>query len=95
MAKSIFSRPQELLQELLRDARKKAGLTQMEMAAKLDKPQSYVSKYESGERRLDLLELREICLAAQVSVSLFAKRFEAKLRRQSRADSRSDRQQQA
>lgn len=88
MAKSIFSRPQEILQELLRDARKKAGLTQMGMAAKLDKPQSYVSKYESGERRLDFLELREICLAARVSVSLFAKRFEAKLRRQSRSDSR-------
>lgn len=37
-------------------ARKSAGLTQMELAQLLGKPQSYVSKYERGERRLDVLE---------------------------------------
>ncbi len=40
-----------------RQARRSAGLTQVEVANKLGKPQSYVSKCESGERRVDVLEL--------------------------------------
>jgi transcriptional regulator with XRE-family HTH domain len=51
----------ESLALLLRDLRVKAGLTQTEVAAALDKPQSYVSKYESAERRLDLIELADLC----------------------------------
>jgi transcriptional regulator with XRE-family HTH domain len=43
----------------LREARLAAGLTQMEVAAKLRRPQSYVSKCESGERRVDVVELVE------------------------------------
>lgn len=50
-----------LLAQLLRDLRIKANLTQMEVATALDKPQSYVSKYESAERRLDLVELNDLC----------------------------------
>jgi len=42
--------------ELLVTARKAAGLTQTELADRLGKPQSYVSKYERGERRLDVVE---------------------------------------
>lgn len=42
------------------DARKRAGLTQQELADRLKKPQSYVSKYERGERRLDVIEFLEI-----------------------------------
>ena len=48
------------LQNLLRKARQDAGLTQAELAARLGKPQSYVSKYEHGERRLDIVELLEV-----------------------------------
>jgi transcriptional regulator with XRE-family HTH domain len=44
-------------------ARKKAGLTQLEVAERLGKPQSYVSKVESGERRIDVVELIEIAEA--------------------------------
>jgi len=44
---------------LLAFERKKAGLTQTELSAALGKPQSFVSKVESGERRLDLVELVE------------------------------------
>lgn len=51
----------ELLALLLRDLRIKGGLTQTEVAHALDKPQSYVSKYESSERRLDLIELSDLC----------------------------------
>jgi transcriptional regulator with XRE-family HTH domain len=54
----IFSpRYQEFLVKL-RQARLDAGLTQVEVARALDKPQSYVSKCESGERRVDVTELQ-------------------------------------
>lgn len=49
-----------LLREYLVEVRKGSDLTQEELAKKLNKPQSFVSKYESGERRLDVLELFEI-----------------------------------
>ena len=61
MEKSIYSEDHQRLAELLRDARTKTGLTQAEVAKRLDEPQSFVSKYESGERRLDLVELRLVC----------------------------------
>lgn len=51
------------------DGRKKAGLTQEELARKLGKPQSYVSKFESGERRLDVIELLDVAGALQITVS--------------------------
>lgn len=46
--------------ELLVQTRRDAGLTQIFVAKKLGKPQSYVSKYESGERRLDVIEFLDI-----------------------------------
>ena len=46
--------------ERLRAARETAGLTQVEVARRLGRPQSYVSKSESGERRLDVVELLEL-----------------------------------
>ena len=42
-------------------ARKAAGLTQYELAEKLGKPQSFVAKYEAGERRSDVVEFIAIC----------------------------------
>jgi transcriptional regulator with XRE-family HTH domain len=79
MPKTIFSREQETLQELLCALRKEKGLTQEALAKRLGVPQSFVSKYESGERRLDLIELRQVCAAAGLSLSAFIRRFEAKL----------------
>ena len=55
------------LRELLIAARQAQGLTQVEIADRLGKPQSFVSKYESGERRLDVIELIEICRTLDVS----------------------------
>jgi len=48
---------------MLRRARKEAGLKQQEVAALLDKPQSFVAKYENGERQLNVLELIKLLSA--------------------------------
>lgn len=64
------------LRSLLREIRVQAGLKQAELADRLKQSQSFVSKYESGERRLDLLELRDICAAAGLSLAEFVQRFE-------------------
>ncbi|WP_423908282.1 helix-turn-helix domain-containing protein [Candidatus Spongiihabitans sp.] len=56
---------------VLRQARKCAGLTQAELSKKLAKPQSYVSKYETGERRLDYLEVKEICSRCKMTIAEF------------------------
>lgn len=59
--KSIFTPRYQRLKTLLVEAREAAGLTQVQLAAKLSKPQSFVSKYEHGARRLDVIELLEVC----------------------------------
>ena len=63
MAKSLHSKAYKRLTELLVRARHNAGLTQQQVADKLGKPQSFVAKYEKGERRLDLIEFIDICRA--------------------------------
>lgn len=60
MLPSRRSPRQVRLQELLVAARAAAGLSQRELARKLCQPQSFVSRYETGERRLDLIELVEV-----------------------------------
>ena len=59
--KTVFSKKYALLLNTLIDGRKAASLTQTNLAALLLKPQSFVSKYERGERRLDVVEMVEIC----------------------------------
>lgn len=80
MSKSIHSPEQELLTSLLRSLRQESGLRQVELAERIGRPQSFVSKYEIGERRLDLIELRAICGALGTSLSEFVHRFESRLR---------------
>ncbi|HUS47321.1 MAG TPA: helix-turn-helix transcriptional regulator [Phycisphaerae bacterium] len=79
MAKDPYSYPQTKLQELLRRVRLEAGLRQQDLAKLLGVPQSFVSKYESGERRLDLVEIRQICRAMGMSLSRFVRMFEESL----------------
>ncbi len=52
-----------LLRELLVEMRERSGLTQIEVASRLRRPQSYVSKYERGERRIDVIEFIDIANA--------------------------------
>jgi transcriptional regulator with XRE-family HTH domain len=51
---------------LLRSYRDRAGIRQIDVAERLGVPQSFVSKYESGERRLDLIELGKVCQALDI-----------------------------
>lgn len=60
MQKSLRTPRQILLQSLLVEARKAKGLTQGELADALGKPQSFVAKYENGERRIDVVEFVDI-----------------------------------
>ena len=68
---------EQTLLALLRAARREAGMRQVDLANRLRRPQSYVSKYESGERRLDLLELRQICNALGISLEAFVRQLES------------------
>jgi transcriptional regulator with XRE-family HTH domain len=69
----------QALIELLRDLRLRSQLKQDDLAARLGVPQSYISKYESGERSLDILELRLVCHALNISLSDFAKELEKRI----------------
>ncbi|PQO25581.1 transcriptional regulator [Blastopirellula marina] len=79
MEKNLYTQRQLRLQELLRELRQNANLTQEEVAARLERPQSFVSKYESGERRLDILELWDVCQALEISLEAFVKVLEERL----------------
>lgn len=63
MTKSVFTPTYARFRELLIEAREQAGLTQAVLAEKLQRPQSYVSKFERGERRLDVIEFLEVARA--------------------------------
>jgi transcriptional regulator with XRE-family HTH domain len=71
-----LARDRRRLQSLLKAVRQEAGLTQVQLAEALGKPQSYVSKYESGERTLELPEIDAICRAAGTSLRGFVKRYD-------------------
>jgi transcriptional regulator with XRE-family HTH domain len=58
--KALYERSYAAFTELLKEERKNAGLTQAALAKKLRRPQSYVSKYERGDRRLDVIEFIEV-----------------------------------
>ena len=66
MPKSIRTLHQKKLQELLHRTRVDQGLTQQEVASRLGRPQSFVAKYEGGERRLDVIEFVQIAQALSV-----------------------------
>jgi transcriptional regulator with XRE-family HTH domain len=69
----------EKLLSLLKEIRQRNGITQVDLAQKLGVPQSFVSKYESGERQLDILELRHICQLIGISFDNFVRQLEEKI----------------
>ena len=68
LKKSIYTEKQAKLRGLLARYRRSVRLTQAQLAKKLGKPQSFVAKYEGGERRLDLIELLEVTKVLGVDI---------------------------
>ncbi len=73
MLPTRYSEEESALREILRDARTKAGLRQADLAARMGVPQSFVSKYESGERVLSFVETVAILDLLGVSATIAAK----------------------
>ncbi len=80
MDKSIFSRDYEVFLPRLREARRRAGMSQVQLAERLGQTQTFVSKCERGERRLDLVEVRAFCIAMGVSFPAFVSEFDREVR---------------
>ncbi len=73
MSKSVYSKDYKEIIERLKKARIEAGIAQQEVADKLGKPQSYISKIESSERRLDVAEIKKFAIIYKKDVSFFIK----------------------
>lgn len=76
MKKAVSVRSHHRLRALLRQLRIEARLRQADVASRLDEPQSFVSKYESGERRVTFVDLTRICAALGLTLAEFVRRWE-------------------
>jgi transcriptional regulator with XRE-family HTH domain len=79
VAKPNLAQAEALFRKLLKDLRQEKNITQTQLADSLGLPQSYVSKYEAGERRLDFVETFFLCRALGISIQDFANAFSAQL----------------
>ena len=76
MKKTLYSHEHKIFLSLLRQVRQDAGLTQAALAKRLQVTQSFVSDYETGSRKLDTLQMRQVCAAVGISLSNFAARLD-------------------
>ena len=81
MEKTVFTPEYAVVLELLKAAREAAGITQVELAARLGQTQSFVSKVERGDRRLDIIQLRTILQGFGQSLPDFVTQLESRLAR--------------
>lgn len=79
MAKSLHTPEYEYFRSLLVLARETVAMTQTEVSIKLSKPQSFVAKYEGGERRLDVIEFIDVCKALGVPPEAILAKLKAKI----------------
>lgn len=77
MPSSLHSHHYQIFRSLLVAAREHSGLTQVQIAKKLGRPQSFISKYERGERRLDFSEFVELADALGIDVADFINEYRA------------------
>ena len=75
MPNALHRHQYKIFRELLIEARESAAMTQTEVARKLSRPQSFVSKYERGERRLDMTEFIEVADVLGINLSEFMQRY--------------------
>ncbi len=79
MRRSIHAQPYVTLREALKSGRKKAGMNQQQLADRLERPQSYVAKYETGDRRLDVVEFLDVCSALKLPPEELLRKITAEL----------------
>ena len=79
MPSSLHSHHYQIFRTLLVSARERSGFTQAQIATKLGKPQSFISKYERGERRLDFSEFIELADIIGVDVVEFIDNYRAEM----------------
>ena len=80
MEKSVYTDDYSIVVALLRETRTAAGVTQVQLAKMLGQSQSFVSKYENGDSRLDILQLRTVCETLGLSLADFVARLEERLK---------------
>jgi len=81
MPKAAFSNTYKIFLDLLRTSREDAGLTQEELAKRIGQTQTFVSKCERGERRIDVAELLMFCRAIGINASEFVRKLESTRRK--------------
>ena len=79
MPKSVYTEAYQVLLRELVEHRRSAGITQQELAEKLEKPQSFISKFERGERRLDVVEFLEIARVIGADAQAILEKIAAEL----------------
>ena len=79
MPSSLHSHQYKIFRSLLVAAREASGLTQVQIAEKLGKPQSFISKYERGERRLDFSEFMELADVLGIDTTAFVAAYRSAL----------------
>ena len=80
VARTTYLPETAMLKELLLDVRVRAGLRQVDLAKAIGRPQSFISEYERGQRRLDLVELREVCIACSTTLQKLVNEYERRLK---------------
>ena len=82
MPKTIHRPEYEVLRRLVREARTSAGVTQVDLSSALGRSQSFISDIERGVRRLDIIELRDVCRLIGTDLVQLVRQFEAELQKQ-------------
>ncbi|CAM5355692.1 helix-turn-helix domain-containing protein [Pseudomonas fragi] len=76
MSMTIYRHEHDVLLSLLKKHRKEAGLTQVECSKALERPQSFMSDVETGSRRLDIVQLRDLCKVLGIGLQDLIAEFE-------------------